>query len=47
MKRKGEITMPKILAKTIVPDFSETEKNMIADLVRIIVHSIVEGVCHE
>ena len=39
--------MPKIVAKMIVSDFSETEKNMLADLVRIIVHNIIEEVCNE
>ena len=35
--------------KTIIKlsDFSETEKNMLSDLVRIIVHNIVEEVCND
>lgn len=39
--------MPKNTAKMIVSDFSETEKQMLQTLVRIIVHNIVEEVCND
>lgn len=39
--------MPKIMAKMIVSDFSETEKQMLTALLHIIVNTIVKEVCND
>ncbi len=39
--------MPKNMAKIIVSDFSENEKQMLAELIHIIVKEIVREVCND